>query len=232
MPRWYCRLNLACHEPVQPVYHRGLFGVRRKRAEEGVAHEGGDFRAAVAALLLHRAQQVREIPAGEQGRIVGVDGNAHAGVEQLAQPPEPARAGVAGPECRADGQADIALDQGLDDARVLDRVDAVVDALQAQQVQAFADMDDGILLVDVAMGGQAVAFGARPLEQGGELARRVAPLGRIQPETDDPVAPRPQDIEQGPSLVQWPVAVDTQDQVGGNGPSPAGLHRPRRGCRP
>ena len=64
----------------------------------------------------------------------------------------------------------------------------MIDALDADLVEALADVGDRILLVHVAVHGQPVALLACSREDLAELARWVVALVRVQPNADDPVA--------------------------------------------
>ena len=71
-----------------------------------------------------------------------------------------------------------------------------------------------VLLVDVAVHGEAIALGARPREHRLELDRRVALLVRIQSHADDPVPVRQGFFQRRHRRFGAHVAKETHDELG------------------
>ena len=63
----------------------------------------------------------------------------------------------------------------------------MVDAIDADVVEALANVRERVLLVDVTVHRQPVARGARAAEHFGELHRRIVLLVGVQPDADDPM---------------------------------------------
>jgi hypothetical protein len=116
----------------------------------------------------------------EVGRVVGVHRGQQGLVEHRGQLGDLHAVGDPAVGDRADGQPDPVGGQPRHQRGVLQAVDAVVDPLHADLVQALPDVPDRVLLVDVAVHGEPVALGPRPGEHGGELQRRIAPLVGVQ----------------------------------------------------
>ena len=63
----------------------------------------------------------------------------------------------------------------------------MVDPVDPDVLEGLPDVPGRVLLVHVAVHGQPVALGARPVEHRLELDRRIALLVRVQADSDDPV---------------------------------------------
>ena len=84
---------------------------------------------------------------------------------------------------RAHGQRDPCRCQALDQRRIVDAANAVVDSLHAQQVDRGGDVRRGPLLAGMRDDVQAQLAALR--EDARELLRRVAALARVEPDADD-----------------------------------------------
>ena len=71
---------------------------------------------------------------------------------------------------------------------ILQAVDSVIDAIDPD-IQRLPDMRDRILLVHIAVYGAQKTLGAGALKNVRKLGRRVIALVRIEPHTDNPLAP-------------------------------------------
>jgi hypothetical protein len=99
----------------------------------------------------------------------------------------------------------------------------VVDPLRVQQVEGLLHVLGRPLLTGVRDQVQAVRGG--PGVDVGEQARRIADLGRVQPDADEPVAERQCPVQRGHGRVRTEVTQEAQDEVRGDG-------GPRVGDRP
>ena len=125
----------------------------------------------------------------------------------------------------ADRQGHALVRQPPDQAGVLHGAVAVVDAIDVQQVQRLMHIGRWPLLAGVGAQLQAHVPGAG--EDALELGRRVADLGGVEADADDPVQPRLGRREGGEGGVLVEVAQEAQDQLRGDaqlrlGPGHAG----------
>ena len=135
-------------------------------------------------------QVVVDQVAAEVGGVVGVDGDRHAGMEQalervLGKVVDHAQAQV---RERAHREGHVVAAQPGDQLGVVDRVHAVVDAPHAEHVERFGHVVGRALLAGVGDGGRSRP--RVPRRRRGEVARRMADLGRVEADAGDQVARR------------------------------------------
>src|SRR6185369_7959004 len=97
---------------------------------------------------------------------------------------------------------------------IVERPIAVIDALDLQEIERLSDIVGRPLLAGMGDGMQAEPAGAG--EHALEFRRRMALLGRIEPDADDALAPRQRLIERalGARLVE--MAQEAQNERGGD----------------
>jgi hypothetical protein len=113
---------------------------------------------------------------------------------------------------RAHGQRGLPVPQFGDQAGVLHRPHAVVDALDVQQVERLVHGVRAALLAGV--GDQPQAFGRGLLVHLREQGGRVADLGGVEPDADELVPERQRRAERLGGRFGTEVAQEAQDQGG------------------
>ncbi len=111
---------------------------------------------------------------------------------------------------RADGQRHLLRHQPVDQRVVLHAPDAVVDPEDVQHVERLADVLRRPLLPRVRDRQQTLGTG--PVVDRRELRRRVARLGRVEPDADDRVAVLQRGLERRHRRVLAQVAQEADDQ--------------------
>ena len=111
---------------------------------------------------------------------------------------------------RTHRQRDLLGDEAVDERRVLETADAVVDPADAEVVEGLAHVLGRALLAGVRDGEEALGPGA--VEHGPEVDRRVPGLRRVEPDRDDVVAVRERGLERRHRRVGAEVAEEAEDQ--------------------
>ncbi len=159
-----------------------------------------------------RAQVVVGDVAAEVGGVVGVDRDVDARVEQPRQRVLRDRGDAAEPDVgqRADRQRRPVGREPPQQRRVLDAADAVVDPLHPEQVDRLPDVVRRAFLPGVRDGVQAEPPGG--VEDRGEVARRVADLGRVEPDGEELAGVGGQLIQRLGRVVGTSVAQEARDE--------------------
>src|SRR5262249_56903265 len=110
-----------------------------------------------------------------------------------------------------DGERDLLAREPPDQGLVVHGADAVIDARDAEQIERFPDVARRPLLASV--GGEKEARVAGAGEHARELARRISPLGRIEPDADDAVAKRQRRVEGALGVGLVEMAQEAYDQA-------------------
>jgi hypothetical protein len=113
---------------------------------------------------------------------------------------------------RAHGQRSLPVPQFGDQAWILHRPHAVIDALDVQQVESLVHGVRTALLAGV--GDQPQAFGGSLLVHLREQRGRVADLGGVEPDADELATERQRRAERLGGFLGAKVAQETQDQGG------------------
>ena len=122
---------------------------------------------------------------------------------------------------RADREGHPLGDQPGDEPRVLEAANPVIDPLDAQEVERLPDVLGRSFLAGV--GHRPEAFRAGPLEDPGELLRRVAGLGGIQAHPGDPRPERERRSSVRHRLAGGQVAEEAEDQLRRDAEAPLAL---------
>ena len=100
-----------------------------------------------------------------------------------------------------------------DEFVVFERVDTVVDAIDADVADTLPEVDDGVLLIDIAVHGELVALGTGVDEDLLELDRRVVSLVGVEPDSHDPVPILARLVQRLGGRLGRQIAKKTHDQL-------------------
>src|SRR3546814_3981803 len=145
--------------------------------------------------------------------IVGVDGGVEAGVEHRPQGMVGDGADDAEPDVRerADGEAHPFGREARDERGVFEAAVAMVDAVDLQHVERFADVFGRAFLACVRDEFEPEAAGAR--EDAREFRRRMTDFGRIEPDAGDAVEPWQRFVERRFGLFFAQMAEEAEDEL-------------------
>ncbi len=203
-----------------------LLVVVQERGEEGVPGQLAQPLRRQAEGVAHGVEVVAGV-AAEVGRVVGVDGAHQAGVQHGGQRMLGEGVDGAQPDVgqRAQGQRDPLAHQPLDQRRVLQAAQAVVDALDAEHVERLGDVLRRALLAGVRDPAQPEGRGR--LVDLAELRRGMADLGGVQADAGDPVEVGLGQMQCLERRLGGLVAQEAHDQPGGDAvPFLAAAERP------